>query len=400
MASSSSNNSYSDCSGCSDSSTLVWEHEAFNTFQFNVLVFALNNMWPDAELNDIIIERLKGGGYNRIIGFSYEGNGHTNFAEVRYILRLPRLADAQVDRGVAVLHFLEKYTEIPVPRVITFDNTDDNEFESPYMIQNRIPGTGVLSTFPLFDHAEKLRFAHELGDIFRRMLTIRSHAAGSLAFLPGQEDLKAEFCVVPFGSRDTRLAVPYYNTEATAQTVRGLLLSTFQDQIAYTLKHYPTSTLKLETLDKFCSMAWELEARGWFDSIPNCLAHLDLAPRNILVNPTSDPQQPIISAVLDWDSAVLVPQFMACAPPCWIWAWLEDEDEDEKTANDDPPTEEQRQLKKTFEKAAGGKYMRFAYEPAYRLARRLLRFAIDGEIRSNQDLTEAEEMLKEWETIR
>ncbi|CEI60364.1 unnamed protein product [Fusarium venenatum] len=61
-------------------------------------------------------------------------------------------------------------------------------------------------------------------------------------------------------------------------------------------------------------MASELEASGWFaNQHYYSLAHLDLAPRNILVDPTSN--KAIISAILDWDSAILAPMFMSCAPP-------------------------------------------------------------------------------------
>lgn len=42
--------------------------------------------------------------------------------------------------------------------------------------------------------------------------------------------------------------------------------------------------------------------------------------------------------------------------------------------------------------------MKFAYPSAYRLARRLVRFAADG-IRSNEDFYEAEAMLKEWRGV-
>ncbi|KIW85860.1 hypothetical protein Z517_01253 [Fonsecaea pedrosoi CBS 271.37] len=75
------------------------------------------------------------------------------------------------------------------------------------------------------------------------------------------------------------------------------------------------------------------------------------------------------------------------------------DDEDERVANDEPSDLKNRQLKQIFEKAAGQTYIHFAYEPAYRLARRLLRFAIFG-ARSNEDLKEPEEMFAKWERIR
>jgi len=146
-------------------------------------------------------------------------------------------------------------------------------------------------------------------------------------------------------------------------------------------------------------MALELDAAGWFHQVWYSLAHLDLAPRNILVDEVafldpsrpSDLSRPIINGVLDWDGAVLAPCFLSCYPPVWVWGWRDDEDEDERTANDDPRTAQGRQLKMEFEEAAGVDYVRFAYGPHYRL----VRFGIDG-IRSNEDYREAEAMLREW----
>ncbi|KAI1181370.1 hypothetical protein F5B17DRAFT_453148 [Nemania serpens] len=152
-------------------------------------------------------------------------------------------------------------------------------------------------------------------------------------------------------------------------------------------------------IDRFTAMASELDEDGWFANDHYSLAHLDLHPRNILVNPTSDTEIPIISGVMDWDNAILAPMFMSCQPPLWLWGWKHDEDEDERTANDEPPTVESRELKRLFENAAGPEYLRLAYKPAFRLARQLFSFALNG-VRSNEQFKEADTMLQEWEVIR
>ena len=51
-----------------------------------------------------------------------------------------------------------------------------------------------------------------------------------------------------------------------------------------------------------------------------------------------------------------------------------------------------------FEESAGADYVRFAYGAPYRLARRLVRFAVDG-VRSNEDYKEAKAMVGEWANI-
>ncbi|KAI8960619.1 hypothetical protein F5Y11DRAFT_367344 [Daldinia sp. FL1419] len=104
-------------------------------------------------------------------------------------------------------------------------------------------------------------------------------------------------------------------------------------------------------------------------------------------------------------TTVLAPQFLCCAPPLWLWAWkddddddeeeYEDEDEDELTENDEPPTEEERELKRIFEDAAGPIYHRFTYSTPYRLARQLALHSVRG-LGPSRRFKDAINMLKEW----
>ncbi|KIX05260.1 uncharacterized protein Z518_06132 [Rhinocladiella mackenziei CBS 650.93] len=104
-------------------------------------------------------------------------------------------------------------------------------------------------------------------------------------------------------------------------------------------------------------MTSEPGADGWFSGNHISLCHLDLAPRNILAGLMGDGQSPQITAIFGWDSTVFALSFMSCAPPLRVWAWNNEEDEDERTANDDPPPVESRQLKSYFEEAAGLDYV-------------------------------------------
>ncbi|RYP66489.1 hypothetical protein DL769_006032 [Monosporascus sp. CRB-8-3] len=379
----------------SDSSTVIYDHEPFSTFRDRVLALAHRTLWPSASLQDITVSRLRGGGFNRIIGLDLQTDGPSECKAIRYILRVPRFDAAQVDRDVAALCFIHQHSRIPAPQVISFDETEDNELQCPYMIQNRIVGKDLFSTYPELDHSARCQIAEELGAIFNQMLSLRSSIPGRLA-LSEDKDINAPLYVVPFHPPGSVLPTQYRDSPST-RSVCELLTADFQALKATALEIDPKNTAISTTMDDFCDMATELDSRGWLAGIPYTLAHLDLAPRNILVD--CSPEQPIITAVLDWDSAVLAPIFMCCAPPVWIWAWKDDEDEDERTANEEPPTPEARQLKQLFEDAAGQDYLKFAYEPAYRLSRRLVRFAIDG-VRSNEDFKEAKTMLQEWHSMR
>jgi hypothetical protein len=101
----------------------------------------------------------------------------------------------------------------------------------------------------------------------------------------------------------------------------------------------PADTFRPEHWDNFCGMLSELKADGWLSDHHISIAHLDLQPRNILVDH-------IITGVLKWNSAIFGPRFLTCAPPMWLWGWRNDDDvgEDEELASENPPDEENREL--------------------------------------------------------
>ncbi|KAI2465722.1 hypothetical protein F4781DRAFT_424605 [Annulohypoxylon bovei var. microspora] len=355
--------------------TILMEKIPFNTFRFHVINFFLLKICPYATADEVVVEHLSGCEKNRVISVSWQPDGKPDFRG-RYIIRIPRFDAAQLNHQLATLRFLRLLGNIPVPVVLTFDNTDDNLLGSKYMVQNYIPGTTLLSSYPSLTHEERCRVARELGRIYHELLATRSDALG--------------FLTLPRGDTD-------YSDSPTPRDVHRLLIKIFLSRWGrldrLLCRSHPLARLG----DNFCYMALELAAGGWFANCHISLAHLDLEPHNILVNPTSDTRLPIISAVLGWDSAVFVPQFMCCQPPMWLWAWKNNEDR--RHANETPPTPEGCQIKQLFEEAAGPDYLRFAYCPAYRLARRLVRFAVEG-VRSYEDYVEAGRMLEEWIAVR
>jgi hypothetical protein len=382
----------------SDSSSVVYQHESFTTFASRILELAAT-LWPDSDFD---LERLPGGGFHRIIGLTRRRRTTATCAacdgETQLIMRIPRFESARVDDEVAALYFTGRLA-IPVPTVIVFDQTADNALGVPYMIQNRIIGTDLYSCFPTLPHSQKMQISRELGAIFRQMLEVHS-TIGGRPVLDGEKGTTTRIAPIRW-RRDNddnnnmlseqQQTPPSSQQQSPCQWLSALFIARRAND--------PSDTLWAE----FNQMAHELDAGGYFSQVWYSLAHLDLAPRNILVDDQvaarletlAQHTRPIITAILDWDGAVLAPCFLSCYPPVWLWGWRDDEDEDERTANEDPGTAQGRQLKMQFEEAAGTDYVRFAYGAPYRLARRLVRFALDG-VRSNEDYKEAKAMLSEW----
>ena len=74
----------------SDSSTVVYDHEPFEAFKARVLELCQTVLAPSS--GGISIERVRGGGFNRIIGISIASNEGP--AASQYILRVPRFEAA------------------------------------------------------------------------------------------------------------------------------------------------------------------------------------------------------------------------------------------------------------------------------------------------------------------
>lgn len=373
-------------------SAFYTDHEAFATFQFRVQALA-QTLWPGTPADSIVVKKLKGGWFNRIIGISRRMTG----GDVeKYILRIPRDVHATLGRDIAALMFLHSNINIPVPQLITYDESADNALNMPYMIQYRIPGRNASTVFDRLSHEQRCVLAQELGDIFRRMLHVQSSRAGYFALHPDSKE-PVLTPLRPMGDASQSLAP--FTSGPPYLSAFDLIKSILEAEKEWQLAVVGVGLLS-DLFDRFLDMLSDLGSEGWLSGVPNSLVHLDLAPRNIMIDTQSILPQSVISAILDWNSAAFAPSFLGCAPPFWIWTWdHEDEEGDERTANDVPPTVEARELKLLFEEYAGPIYLRYAYAPQYRLLRRLTRFALNP-VMLMEDIDSAEAMLREWATLR
>ncbi|KAL9617771.1 MAG: hypothetical protein Q9160_007484 [Pyrenula sp. 1 TL-2023] len=318
---------------------------------------------------------MQGGSFNRIIGLSIvESNGEQESeksVKLQYILRIPRFKDARLDSDMAILRVASRYAEIKVPETVFFDLSTNNFLEKPYTIQHRIPGRRLHDTYHSLSHHQKCALAQELGQVFQKFLLCGNDSASTL--VPADESLL------------------YHTVSTRFPGVKASLRPFGKDDAQDEMKDFLDATSAMETL---------------FSRFDNhyCLCHLDLAPRNILIDENAL-ESPIITGVLDLDIAVFGPSFLACGPPTWLWAWDDGGTststgaEDERLLNDPLPTEEQRQIKQVFDDAAGTYYCQLAYTAEFRLARKLCHFAMTR-IDSTWVTREAGALLKEIHDAR
>ena len=147
--------------------------------------------------------------------------------------------------------------------------------------------------------------------------------------------------------------------------------------------------------DGFIRMAEKMHELGLLpDDERFHFAHGDLFLRNILAE-VDGVRQVRITGILDWDDAKFVPKFVAYRAPFFLWSPSE---HDERLADARPVDFEQAVYKRMFEELVGPEFLRYAYGPEYILARRMLRFLLDGVV-CGPDERCAWEIIEEFEKM-
>ena len=336
---------------------------------------------------------------------------------------MPRFEDARPDREVAVLRFIRRYTQIPVPEIQYVDFTSNNPLQQCYVIQNRISGYDLQNrtnpTFYLYlNYEQKCTLAKEFALMLLELHHL-THPFPGLIEASADSDNDCDFIVRPFDLTsslgyhpevDLNTKLPFFQVRPFVKnweqpvpppperSTYYFMTAQFGRWKALELRCDPASIRWSALYDRLVTMATQMDDLGFFANNENCVCHLDLlgAPRNIMADIKSDGSLSI-TGILDWDSAVFAPKFVGCAPPMWLWAW-DEEEEDETHANDTPSNPGDQDIERIFEETVGDSFLFYAYKPEYRLARELFRFAKSG-IASSTGIDEVEKLLEEWAGI-
>ncbi|MCJ1459796.1 hypothetical protein MMC28_010175 [Mycoblastus sanguinarius] len=373
-----------------------------------------------APLQTPLIERLKGGDYNSITGITLPSSyGNKNR---KLILRVPRYVEDRTrpDREVATLNYVRQQTAIPVPRIARKDFSCDNPLEKPYVIQHRIPGSELEVIWHSLNHSQRCAVASELGRVKRTLLSLESPITGLIEAAPEGIDPAKCPSIVPLELGEAHggfIEEPESETfidvgpTRARQTTIDFFDSQFRRWRAVTLaQNCGEIDREVDLFDNMLKVAREMDGLGLFEPALNCLCHIDLHARNIMVQIRPDSTLEV-TAILDWDEAIFAPKFVNCEPPWWLWDWDSNSNHhiDEKGlgtwpyemagANDLPSTLEQQELKRVFEEHAGPEYLRLAYDEPSRFGRALFRIAKDG-LPASHYWWAAERIIREWEVLR
>jgi hypothetical protein len=400
--------------------TILYDQEPFETFQHKIVELAKEQFHRNAR--EIQIHQMKGGSFNRVVGVTIPSKprrfglywflcrclgAHKKRSEAKfdsYVVRIPRTEyegeDAakemigDMEREVALVKTVGSRLPLPIPKVFSYDLTTTNLFERPYMIQTRLPGQNLrLHLWGNLNMQQKQCAAKHITNLATVIASVEG-PAGDISSENLSRPSNSPICVETFhtlGYDDQASSKP----TLTCKPIDHLLERCEQWRAC----ERSNGICFEEIWDGFEAISKALEKRGFLHG-PCVLVHGDLMPYNLLAEIRSQTEVEI-TGVIDWDSAIIAPEFMAYRAPFWLWA-PEDIDtakEDEEImANFEPVTAEGRNLKQVFLENASEKYKLFAFAPEAMLARRMFRMLKEG-LHQDWDIAEAKSVIREWNEL-
>jgi hypothetical protein len=400
----------------SGTSTIELEQEPYETYQHKASQLILD-LFPGYCAEDMQIERIEGGGNNRVLGVTlqkfkpkhpwYSARSILKTLQPcltgrrpkrpnqpkRFILRIPRSPTQSMHQQVATLAYLN-HTQFPhpVPKVVVCDSTAENALGQAYMLQERLSGQPLSSLYSTLNHAQRLSAIRSTSRIILDLAKVKNRCPGIVSARNTTYDLKRNIVrlePVPIPrsqhSRSSELATP--------MTTREFLLDLVSRQ--HTHAPFPACT---ELWDRVNSMINTLHSLGHIpDSDAFHLHHGNLHPRNILVSVAS-PTEVRISGITDWDSALFAPKFLSSRAPFFAWNGELGGEEEDGNALVEPSDKGEREIKRYFEEVVGREFLEQAYRAELVLLRRLWHILL-RELKNGGDISVLEEVLGEFEGL-
>ena len=419
-------------------STVEYSQAPYAEFSWQVHQLC-KKIWPSS-YNDVHIQYLQGGSSNRVIGLSFPSkileNGHnakgspntrlssgmlaafddlslkllTEPSNQRFVLRISRFPGSSISRGIASLDYVSNHTSIPVSRIVAYDLTPENAIGSPYSLQYRAPGMPLHLIHSNLTYRQQHDLVKEAARVLLELQKVESPFAGRIGYLETKErkepylatSVREALLAIQDNdaghdehASDTHQPQPsilhyqlptrddlYNGTLSTLKSCNalGIICFQFSRLIIESVPRDRTGNFQASYTIRLLAAAREMDELGCFGYESTMkLYHDDFEPRNIMVTIDNDEFGTVkSSSIIDWDDAIFAPPFVSSLPPRWLWSDTNCNTNEEPQIYEDPTDPELLSLKQMFDDHVGWEFTSYSYEPQYRLARRLFRFAFNG----------------------
>jgi aminoglycoside phosphotransferase len=300
------------------------------------------------------------GAFNKLFLLSPDG---TDPNLPSFILRVTLPVDPHLKTAseVATLSYVSNHTSIPVPEVIAYDPSAQNDLGFEWILMTRLPGVPLkeLWTTSLLSWHERVCITKEISGYIRQMQGLHSNRLGSL-YLTGQQHPKLDELHPHASSNITKneprftplksdprysigpvVAIPFFHSNrvnllsrrgpfsSSSSWLRSLLhlqIASTLDQMAAVVEHQTEDGDHGYDLDNVSEMIDAIAAANHLLGLLDYffvetdietfqLTHDDLSTNNILIHPTTHQ----ITGIVDWECISFQPEWKARCPPQFIY---------------------------------------------------------------------------------
>ncbi|TGO43825.1 hypothetical protein BCON_0824g00010 [Botryotinia convoluta] len=260
-------------------------------------------------------------------------------------------------RIVAVMHtYGEKGpypSPLPIPAILAYDGTYDNMIRCPYIIQRKAAGNDLEkwnevldvsgSTTGLYDLKDRLSIAEEMAKFIACMEN--KFQFGAYGVLINDPDMLGNTMGFLEEDIEMRISGPFVGRVQVSGKLQhaDLIESLINAQGETTGKGSGCSSAEYQDVVKLGEIFERMRDTGLLDRFSGVatLWHPDLYPRNVVfdcvdVYAGAGIGEMKLTAVIDWDNAMVLPRIMTRKPPKWLWAY------------NDLPAEQNRVIREHF----------------------------------------------------
>ncbi|KAF7895755.1 uncharacterized protein EAF01_009717 [Botrytis porri] len=307
---------------------------------------------------------------------------------------------------VAVMHSFGEGSahpsHLPIPAILAYDETYDNAIKCPYIIQRRAAGDDLKEWYKVldsqvpatgpYDLTDRLRIAEEIAKFLARtengsQLQVYGTLINGLGMLAKDIEFSGE-------KMEVRIRGPSVGTVQIPSLLHhiDMIERLIEAWIKILSPGAGAAQAEYQNVVELKGIFQQMKQEGRLDRVSSAatLWHQDLYPRNIMFNRAGVARELKLTAVIDWDGAMVLPRIMTRRPPHWLWKYNELHENHRKIIKNHFYTYMERLVPGYREDAEGREA---------RVVRALYVYAFWGPEYGYHTELSFKELLKEWEKM-